>query len=179
MTWTAPKTMGSEIGTSSDWNTYVRDNELYLKSIVDGVSFSGVQVRRAATQAITTATETDVSFDTETLDFGGWWASGTTITVPAGAIPSGYTTVAIILQASAKFASNGTGARRITLLKNGASVGTWQVSALTGDVTDVQVFSVTTVAAADTVKLDVYQTSGGNLNINEAVLTVLRYAPAT
>lgn len=30
MAWTTPKTMGSELGTSADWNTHVRDNLLDL-----------------------------------------------------------------------------------------------------------------------------------------------------
>lgn len=31
MGWTSPKTMGAEAGVSTDWNTYVRDNENFLK----------------------------------------------------------------------------------------------------------------------------------------------------
>ena len=33
-TWTSPKTMTNEPTLYSDWNTYVRDNELYLKSAI-------------------------------------------------------------------------------------------------------------------------------------------------
>lgn len=29
--WTTPKTMGAEVGTSTDWNTHVRDNLMHLK----------------------------------------------------------------------------------------------------------------------------------------------------
>ena len=32
MAWTAPKTMGAETGTSTDWNTHVRDNLNFLKA---------------------------------------------------------------------------------------------------------------------------------------------------
>jgi hypothetical protein len=171
--------MTSEIGTSSDWNTYVRDNELYLYGISQGVVFSGVQVTRSASQSISNNTETAVSFDTENLDFGGWWSSGTTVTVPAGAIPSGYTTIAILVFCAVRYVSNGTGIRRVTALKNGASFGTWQIQAITGDSTDVQLQEVTTVAAGDTLTMETAQTSGGNLSMNEGRFTVLRYAPAT
>lgn len=178
-TWSSPKTMGSEVGTSSDWNTYVRDNELYLYGIAQGTTFSAVQVRRAASQAITTATETAISFDTENLDFGGWWSSGTTVTVPAGAIPSGYTTIGILLLGSVKWASNGTGSRRIILQKNGSEINRLSLSGISGEVTINQIMELTTVAAGDTLLLVCEQTSGGNLNVTEARYSVLRVGPAT
>jgi hypothetical protein len=179
MTWTSPKTWGSETLTSSDMNTYVRDDLLYLYGIAQGVVFSGVQVSRSTDQSISDSTETAVSFTTENLDFGGWWSSGTTVTVPAGAIPSGYTTVAVLIFCAARFATNATGRRGITALKNASSVGTWSITALPSDQTDLQLTAVTTVASGDTLTMDVYQSSGGALACKEARFTVLRYAPAT
>lgn len=179
MSWTSPKTMGSEVGTSSDWNTYVRDNELYLYGVAQGVTFSGTRVVRSSNQSISDNTETAVSWSSETFDYGGWWSSGTNIVVPAGAIPSGYTSIACILQARAKFASNGTGNRKISALVNGSSQGGVVVSAISGETTDVAIFTVALVAAADIITFEVRQTSGGNLNVTEAAAVVLRYAPAT
>jgi len=160
-------------------NTYIRDDLLYLYGIALGTTFSAVQIRRAANQSITTATETAISFDTENLDFGGWWSSGTTITVPAGAIPTGYTTVGILMMATLKFATNATGIRKIILQKNGTEINSLQASGLASDVTIVQMTDLTTVAAADTLTLLAYQTSGGNLNVTEARYSVLRVGPAT
>ena len=42
----------------------------------------GVTLRRVANQAISTTTATLVSWDTQDEDVGGYWASGTTITIP-------------------------------------------------------------------------------------------------
>lgn len=43
-----------------------------------------VRVSRAASQTITTATDTPVSFDTEDADPFGFWSSGTDVVIPAG-----------------------------------------------------------------------------------------------
>jgi hypothetical protein len=44
----------------------------------------GVQLRRAANQSVANITVTPVSWDTQDEDIGGFWTSGTTVTVPAG-----------------------------------------------------------------------------------------------
>ena len=179
MTWTSPKTWGSEILTSSDMNTYIRDNELYLYGVAQGTTFSAVQLRRAANQSITNATETPISFDTENLDFGGWYSSGTNVVTPAGAIPSGYTTVGVLLVGSIKYATNATGQRKVILQKNGTEINSLIASGLSGDVTIVQMTEITTVASGDTLTLLAYQSSGGSLNVTEARYSVLRVGPAT
>lgn len=171
------KTWGSETLTASDMTTYLTNNIEFLYGAVQGLTFSAVQVRRAASQSIPDTSATNVSFDTENLDYGGWWSSGTNIVTPAGAIPSGYTTVAVLVIASLKYAANGTGWRRIRVLKNGTSFASWTLSGITGETTDVLVTDVTTTAAADIFRLEAYQTSGGSLNITEAALTVIRQAP--
>ena len=177
MTWTAPKTMGSEIGTSSDWNTYVRDNELYLKSIVDGVSFSGVQLTRTAATSIGDTSETTITWTAEPFDYGGWWSSGTNIVVPAGAIPSGFTTIALAVNARTKFAASGTGARRIKVKKNGTEFGSASLSGVAGETIDLTIPEVVTVVSGDILIFTVYQTSGGNLDVSQTQISVYRIAP--
>jgi hypothetical protein len=176
MSYTTPPTFVSgDILTAAELNV-LGDDIVYLYGVAQGVTFSGTKVRRAANQSISDSTDTSVSFDTETFDYGGWYTSGTKVIVPSGAIPSGYTTIAVRVDAAAKFASNGTGKRRIQVFKNGSLVAgsSWTIGALSGDVTDVQLPATFTVVAADEITLIVYQTSGGALNISEATLTVVR-----
>lgn len=178
MSWSAPKTMGAEAGVSSDWNTYVRDNLNYLKGITDGVTFSGTQVTRTAATSTTTATYYAVVWSAEVFDYGGWWASGTNIVVPAGAIPSGYTTIALLISARTRWAANGTGSRRLRILKNGSEIDAVSVSAITGDTTEVALVSFVTAVAADVITVESYQSSGGALNISSSQISVVRFAPA-
>lgn len=178
MPYTAPPTFvdGDDL-PAADLNVLSDDIE-YLEAISQGLTASGVQVTRSSSQSISSSTDTYVSFESEQFDYGGWWSSGATITVPAGAIPAGFTTIIIQIAVNAKFASNGTGYRRVEVHKNGSSVGGWQVSALSGDVTDLVLPEWTTVAAGDTIKLNVYQNSGSALNLAQARMTVMRTAPA-
>lgn len=177
MAWTTPPTFtAGTVLTAANLNI-VSDDLVYLKGITDGVTFSGVQVTRGANQSIATSTDTNISPDTENLDSGGWYSSGTAVVVPAGAIPSGFTTIAVLVFASVKFATNGTGKRKVSVMKNGTSFGSWKVSAIDDDTTDIQISEVVTVAAGDTVAVQVWQNSGSSINVTQAKLTVLRYAP--
>jgi len=179
LAWTTPKTMGSEIGTSSDWNTYVRDNELYLYGVALGTLFSSVQLTRTAATSINDSTYTAITWTAEVFDFGGWWSSGTNIVVPSGAIPAGYTTIAVAMVARTKFATSGTGNRAVQVLKNGSSFGRVSASGISGDTTDLMIFEIVTVAAADVLTTEVWQTSGGALNVSQTQVSVYRIAPAT
>lgn len=178
MAWTTPPTFAAGTVLTAAQLNILSDDLTYLYGIAQGVTFSGAQVTRGANQSISTSTDTNISFDTENLDYGGWYSSGTAVIVPAGAIPASYTTIAVLLFASVKFATNGTGKRRITILKNGSSVGSWKVSALDDDTTDIVLPEVTTAAAADTFAIQVWQNSGSSINVTQARLSVLRYAPA-
>ena len=178
MAWTTPPTfVSATAGAAADMNI-VRDDLNYLKGISDGVVFSGVQLARTSDQTLTTSVAANISWVTEVFDYGGWWASGTTVTVPAGAIPSGYTTIAVMVFARIRFASNSTGIRRIRIMQNGSAIGTRTSSALGGgDSTDTDISDVAVCAAADTFTLEAYQTSGGNLAADGSGLTIVRIAP--
>src|SRR5690348_5602485 len=104
-------------GTSlpaSDLNI-LSDDITYLKSITDGVALSGVDLTRAASTNISDSTDTDVTWTAEVADLGSWFSSGTTITVPSSAVPSGFTTIALLAHVRVLWAANGTGYRAIKL----------------------------------------------------------------
>lgn len=144
------------------------------QAILSGLGASGFRINRGSNQSIPDTTNTAISFTSEIYDFGGWWSSGTTATVPAGAIPAGYTTIVAELVARAFFASNATGYRRIDILVNGSVVARKTVGANATAGTDDETTDFVEVAAGDTITLEVTQTSGGALNVT-ALLTVMRY----
>lgn len=175
MTWTSPKTWGSETLTSSDMNTYVRDDLLYLYGLSQGTTFSGVFLSRAASQSVNDSTATNISWDTENFDYGGWWSSGANITVPAGAIPSGFTTIAVWIIPVLSFPTDADGKRRVIINKNGGEVERFTMSAVSDDPTLVILPTLTTCVAADVFTIQAYHTAGGALNVT-ANVKVIRHA---
>ena len=180
MAYSTPPTFSAGAAlAAADLNTLGTDIA-YLYGIQQGLTFSAAQVRRAASQNIDDSTETAISFDTETLDVGGWYSSGTDVVVPAGAIPAGATSIGIDLRGLINYASNSTGKRQIHLQKNGSDVDALGVSALDGgDNTTLSMSAVTTAEAGDIFTLVAKQTSGGALNVAAARFTVLRLGVAT
>lgn len=164
--------------TAAQWNQYVRDNENYLKGIADGVAFSGTRVTRAAATSIADATASTITFTAEAYDYGSWYTSGTNVVVPAGAIPSGYTTIALLCFANSTFATNGTGRRYVIIKQNGTSIAGPSVSADSGEETYQFAQGFAIAAAGDIITLDLKQNSGGSLNVTSTNLTVVRFAPA-
>lgn len=177
MAWTTPPTfVAGTVVTASNLNI-LSDDLTYLYGIAQGITFSGVQVTRQANQSISNSSDTNISFDTENMDYGGWWSSGTAVTVPAGAIPAGYTSIWVDVVGMAKFATDSSGKRSLTLLKNGTSFGSWKVSAIDDDNTTIIVPDGCEVEAGDTIALQVWQNSGGALNVGQARLMVERRGP--
>lgn len=182
MAYSDPRTWATgDIVTASALNQDLRDNVAYLKGITEGVTFSGTKVTRdgAAAQSIPDATDTDVTFTAESFDAGAWWSSGATVTVPSGAIPSGYTTIAVLLIGIVRFVSNSTGGRKIIFLKNGSEVDSLSVAAQSGEATTVSLTAFATCSAADTFKMQVRQSSTAALNMDVARFTIVRFAPAS
>src|SRR4051812_41994658 len=123
MAYTTPPTFsaGTELA-AADLNL-LGDDIAYLKAQTDLAVLSGCVVSRSTSQSISDSVYTDVTFTTEVIDQGGWIAvSSTTVTVPAGAIPSGYTTVALDVRPVAQFASNATGKRSAIVTQNGSTI---------------------------------------------------------
>ena len=150
-----------------------------LSAVQEGVTFSGVQLYITSQESIADTTATAVDWHAEQFDYGGWWSTGDTITVPAGAIPTGYTALALLVFARARFGDDATGNRRLNVLRNAASFGQRTYNGLDGgDDTDVSMSEVTIAQAGDTITMEVYHNAGHALNIVAADITILRYAPA-
>ncbi len=175
---TPPTFTAGTTGTAADVNI-LGDDIKYLKAQTDQAVLSGCVVTRAASQSIPNNTATLISFTAEVIDAGGWIAvTSTTVTVPAGAIPAGYTTIAVDCRMDATFATNATGYRRASIMKNGAQILGPVVDAGSGQVTVVIGSTITTAVAGDTFTLEVQQTSGGSLNVTGA-LTVVVFKPVS
>jgi hypothetical protein len=172
-----PNFVSATTATAADANILSEDIR-FLKGITDGVGFSGAQVSRTSAQSIADATDTDITFQAEAWDYGGWWTSGTDVIVPAGAVPAGYTSIATMFVARLRFVTEAAGGRIIKVNVNGSTVGMASVPGLSGDQTDVSVTCFAVVEAADVITLVARQNSGGALNCDVANLTVVRYSPA-
>jgi hypothetical protein len=178
MAYTTPPTFASgDVLDASDLNI-LGDDIVALKSITDGVNLSGCAVQRNASTSIANATWTAISFSTELADFGGWYTSGTNVVVPAGAFPGAFTTIACQFALQGEWASNATGLRAMRVLVNGSAVTQFKGPSLSGDTTTIDGADfLLGLAAADIITLEVYQSSGGTLNISNTNLKVFRYAP--
>lgn len=174
MAYTTPPTFIAGDALPADDLNDIGDDIVYLYGLLQGVTFSGCYLRRSANQSISNNTDTSISWDTETYDYGGWYTSGTNIVVPAGAIPAGFTSIAVDINASLKYASNTTGKRRVQLNLNGSYVKSWTIGGVSGDVTDVQLSHTMVVVATDIITIVALQTSGGALNVTEGAVTCIR-----
>lgn len=175
---TPPTFVASDPLAAADLNI-LGDDITYLKGITDGVSFQAVTVTRSANTSIADSTWTAVSWTAEVIDYGGWYSSGTNIVVPAGAIPAGFTTIAIdLIPYIAQFDNNVTGIRGARILVNGTpSVLNSTQAGFASDDTVVNSTGLLVVAAADIITMEVYQSSGGALNAYGMRLTIARRAP--
>jgi hypothetical protein len=178
MAWTTPPTWNSGDTLAASDLQIVSDDLSYLKAVADGTTFLGTRVTRAAATSIPDSTSTAITFTAENYDYGSWWASGTDIIVPAAAIPSGFTTIAVSITVRVVFASNGTGQRRASIKVNGSAIVNPSVGAVSGDTTEISFSIPWPVAAADVITMEVYQNSGGALNASSMACTVYRIAPA-
>lgn len=173
MSYTTPPTFVAGDPLAADDLNVLGDDIAHLKGLSDGFTVSALQVSRTTNQATSDSTDTYVNFTTENFDIGGWFpGSGTTVTVPAGAVPAGATTIGLWLTGMVKFAANSTGKRTAEIHVNGSSIGGQTGPGLDGgDNTIIYIAGeLAVVAAADTIKLNAKQTSGGALNIISAKL---------
>jgi hypothetical protein len=128
-----------------------------------GGGYSGVRVKKTTNQSISNATETVLTFDTETFDTDAYHDNSTNsgrLTVPVG--KAGYYSIYFCIQ----WDPNATGDREVSLYINGTATGLCG-SNQAGDATLYQFNNGTTtfyLAEGDYVQLAGYQTSGGALN---------------
>jgi len=128
-----------------------------------GGSFAGVRVKKSANQSIPNATETVLTFDTETFDTDAYHDNSTNsgrLTVPVG--KAGYYSIYFCIQ----WDVNATGDREVSLYVNGTATGLC-ASNQAGDATLYTFLTGTTtyyLAEGDYVQLAAYQDRGGALN---------------
>lgn len=158
---------------ASDWNTYIRDNLADHEARIGAIAYSGCRVTRVTDQAIADNTLTAVTWTAETTDQGGWFpSSGTTVTVPTSALPSGYTTLMVSMSVQIYWESNATGSRHVVLYKNGTEFAAQKIApGFTG--TFAQVFTAPDIDAVpgDTFLVQVIHSAGASLNIAGATKT--------
>lgn len=152
------------------------DDISYLKDRSDALIFNGMYATRTTTQSISNSTDTDVTLTTEIWDVGSWIAvSATTATVPASAIPTGYTNVVIDIRASVLWAGNATGARRLIINQTGTQIYSLAFNPGSASGFPIHFAILAPAVAGDTFKLQVNQTSGGALNISSASMQLAMY----
>ena len=132
-----------------------------------GGSFAGVRVKKSANQSIPNATETVLTFDTETFDTDAYHDNSTNsgrLTVPVG--KAGYYSIYFCIQ----WDVNATGDREVSLYINGTATGLCG-SNQAGDAT-LYIFNNGTTTfyldEGDYVQLTGYQDRGGALNASNS-----------
>lgn len=118
---------------------------------------------RAAAQTLTTATQTDISFDTAVLDRQGGWALSPNPTRFTPKLAGWYAVSGFV-----GYAANATGTRRAAVKKNGTYVpGGFYQDAPASAAFTFRVFTPVTLVqmngTTDYFALEAYQGSGGNL----------------
>lgn len=146
-----------------------------LDARVNAQAGSGVALNRTTALNIVTATWTDIPWDTAVVDTTGWWTSGANVTVPAGVVPPGYSTVVIEIELTARFDANNVGNRAVRVLQNGSVVEFYRsASAINGDTTTVSALVWAICVDGDVLKGQVEQTRGANLDVTQMAMHVKR-----
>lgn len=174
---TPPTFVAGDILEAAQLNV-LGENDEYLYGVAQGVTFSGVELTRAAATSIPNTTDTTITWSAEISDLGGWYTSGTDIVVPAGAIPAGFTTIAAIAWVRGQFAANGTGYRTMRLSVNGTPTIAPTFPGISGDTAVVAYsYPILGLEAGDVITVDAYQNSGGSLNVSNSRISLVRFAP--
>ena len=176
MAYTVPPTfVASDPLAAADLNI-LGDDLIDHEARISAQSFSGVRLLTSGASSVPDSVFTDVSWDSATFDQGGWWASGATITVPAGTVPAGYTDAVLSVAATVRFDVNGTGNRQLKVIKNGSA---WSYNDVrTADASETTTCLVVEPALiatdGDTIKVQCWQSSGGALDCTTQHLAISR-----
>jgi len=131
---------------------------------------TGVKLRRVATQSIGNATGVDINWDTEDRDSDSYiGVTSSTVTIPSG-LAGVYVVTAGVLWASDPTTA---GPSHIQISMGGRF---WRDSttALNALSTRRTVTAIDELAVADTLTVEVYQTTGGSINVTTAWLQAYR-----
>lgn len=134
-------------------------------------SFDKASVTRTSTQLIGNSSSTACSFTAAAFQrvAGDMWVVGdpTKITI--------RTTGIYLIAGNVSFATNSTGIRSAAILLNGSSIyplAETLVSAASANTTNLSVVTILSLTAGNYITLNVYQTSGGNLDTANSRLSV-------
>ena len=153
--------------TGKDLKTFINDTLIDELDSLFAVTTKGCLLSNTTNQAITTATGTNLSFDTEVYDTDGFHSPSVNpsrITIPAGVSK-------IKLHFNCQFENNATGIRYILMHKNGSGfAGTGSLVTTASNVASIgnhcNISSAPiTVSENDYFEARVYQNSGGSLNV--------------
>lgn len=124
-------------------------------------------VTRTTNQSITNAAYNSISWDSEIFDTDSMFApTSTNITINSAGL--------YLLTVQMSYASNATGVRITLLEKNATAAGNGTFlcrdirGAVNGDATFLTMTTQARLAASDTIRLTVYQSSGGALNTSNS-----------
>ena len=150
---------------------------LAWKTPAGGSSFTGAGVKKSAAQSISNNTFTIITFDQEDFDTNSFHDNSTNnsrITIPTG--KGGYYLISGLIG----FASNTTGARGVTLLKNGTDVNYLylQGAGASGQPLLAPISYIAAASAGDYFQLSAYQSSGGSLDIKTETNWQVQYLGA-
>lgn len=142
--------------TSAQFNIHA-NNQIWLAELRPRT-----RVTKSATQSLTNATETAVTWNTESFDVGGCHSTSSNterITVPTGAAGLWRFSTYIV------FASNATGYRQFVFYLNGVEVGGAGQQALNGGPTRMTGTLDLQLVATDNVEVRVIHSAGAAINI--------------
>lgn len=166
MPYVAPTThVAGETLPAADYNVIVNDVISFRNN--SGVVPPAVRLERGTTQSIPNATDTLITWPTEVFDTDGMYtATSDTITVVTAGIYQ--------VNATVEFVPNATGIRVLSLLKNPSSATdatsriagtTLQATSSAGANCVISCSTIVSLVATNTIKVHVFQTSGGALNV--------------
>lgn len=172
---TPPTFVSGDVLTAAQLNV-LSDDITYLKSQADTLAFCGVSLIKNSAQSIPDTSWTDIVWASTPVETGGnWWTSGSSVTVPTGAVPPGYTSVVLEVSLQVRFDANGTGSRAIQVMLDGSTVEwSFWTSAISGENTPLQQIVWVVATAGQVITGAVYQSSGGSLNASTMAMHIKR-----
>jgi len=130
-------------------------------------NFTGCRVYASSAQTISNSTDTKLAFANETFDTDGFHdnvTNNTRITIPTGL--GGYYRVT----ANSGFLVNASGRRIMAIALNGTNVSQIETSANAAAEPAASLTDTYSLSAGDYLEINVFQTSGGNLNTSGAAI---------
>lgn len=175
MAYVDPDYAVSGATASADAYNILVDDVIDHEARIAGQAAAGVYLTRNSSQSISNSTYEAISWSAARHEItGDWWSSGTNVTVPTAAVPSGAT-ILLEIDGQAFFNANGTGSRYIRFMLNGAIIDVQRTAtADSGETTSVGHRVWAECSAADVITMEVKQNSGGSLGCAGASLAIKR-----